>query len=564
MALKKRISIFILIPLILLSCFSFLPNFQAKIASNQNTKVESKVYIYYINGNNQLKSAASSGNGTLDDPYIIKDLIKTAVVSTDFPIYIQNTDQYFILKNSTASGGAQAITLDNVVHGTIENCTAKNSPYGIIFQYCNNVTVLNSTVAHITQIGIYLYGSDNTSVVTNIIYDCGWSGIRIYTGKFHDLSDNDLFDAGDTIYLESSHNNSIADNTIQSGNYGIYLHSSTNNTIINNTAVDNSVGMRIETTSINNQIIENNASDNNMWGINVDWSNKNTLINNTANHNDYYGFYLVSADFINLTDNTANANGEYGFYLKYLDNVTFIDNEAEYNNKTGVYIESCNYGTFIFNHINDNNETGFYLYYCDSAIFNNIVNNNSGRGIYLDRSDFNRIEWNTLHYNLKAIIEVSSYSNTIKNNDILPNPTLTEGNVTPATGNESTVFTYFVKYTDVFNKTPPSIIVVIDGAPFEMQKLNPADNTYSDGCIYYFNKTLSKGSHGYYFVTYYNGEMVRDPSTGSLPGPTLAGKPIPGFAWITSIFALMGLIALVYGVIVLKKFTNHQIFPCSK
>ncbi|MBN2153894.1 MAG: hypothetical protein JW839_20725, partial [Candidatus Lokiarchaeota archaeon] len=78
-------------------------------------------------------------------------------------------------------------------------------------------------------------------------------------------------------------------------------------------------------------------------------------------------------------------------------------------------------------------------------------------------------------------------------------PSLTSGSVTPSNGNASTTFTYAVTYSDAENEAPMFLYVYVDDIGFNMSKLNPSDNTYTDGCVYIFNQTLQTGSHIYYF-----------------------------------------------------------------
>ena len=287
MGMNKKISLFLLIPLLSILIFSCFTNIQSRIEYNQNHNLESTAYLYSINGNAQLSSAASSGNGTLSNPFIIENLNIVGGGSLDFCIYIQNTDKYFILRNCTATNGQQAITLNNVSHAIIEDCLANDSNYGIVIQFCfNDILIHNSTVSHTTQIGIYLYASNYTTVFNNTLYHCLPTAINSNMRGFNNLTYNRIHGGGNGIYVDNSNNNSITFNSIYSNSgTGIILHSADNCTIIDNNSTQNTRGIYSETSSTNNDYIRNNASDN-TWGIWLDWSNIGRLLNNTANFNN--------------------------------------------------------------------------------------------------------------------------------------------------------------------------------------------------------------------------------------------------------------------------------------
>ncbi len=75
-------------------------------------------------------------------------------------------------------------------------------------------------------------------------------------------------------------------------------------------------------------------------------------------------------------------------------------------------------------------------------------------------------------------------------------PELSNGGMSPASGDEDTQFTFSVHYTDEDGDPPTSIKVVIDGVEHDMF-LKPGENA-TDG-IYEFKTKLPKGNHTYYF-----------------------------------------------------------------
>lgn len=173
-----------------------------------------------ISGNNDFtpSNGVSSGIGTYENPYIIRDLI----IEIDGPpncIFINNTSVFF----------------------KIENCTLKNSGSGV-----GNFTIKLNNVSNgwifnndISLAGISLISSHNNTISNNILVDCN------------------------EIYLGFSNNNKILNNYIENSTVGIKFISSNDNTIEANEIYDcNDYGIGIWFAS-NNSIIKNNYIYNN-------------------------------------------------------------------------------------------------------------------------------------------------------------------------------------------------------------------------------------------------------------------------------------------------------------
>nr|MDO8109032.1 hypothetical protein [Candidatus Sigynarchaeota archaeon] len=93
-------------------------------------------------------------------------------------------------------------------------------------------------------------------------------------------------------------------------------------------------------------------------------------------------------------------------------------------------------------------------------------------------------------------------------------PTLTSGQVSPASGPSTNSFTFTVTYTDADNDTPSYIRVVVDGSPHAMAKQNPGDTTYTDGCVYIFSDRFPVGTRYFYF-TCSDGIVTATTATGN-------------------------------------------------
>jgi len=74
-------------------------------------------------------------------------------------------------------------------------------------------------------------------------------------------------------------------------------------------------------------------------------------------------------------------------------------------------------------------------------------------------------------------------------------PTLSTGSVTPSSGPQNTLFNFSISYTDLDNNQPMYINITVNGTSAAMQKANPADFNYTNGCTYYYTRYLQPGSY---------------------------------------------------------------------
>jgi hypothetical protein len=108
--------------------------------------------------------------------------------------------------------------------------------------------------------------------------------------------------------------------------------------------------------------------------------------------------------------------------------------------------------------------------------------------------------------------------------------TLTNGYVSPASGDTSTTFNYYVTYSDPEGDLPTQKYVYIDGSPYTMAKIS---GDYVSGAVFRYSTTLSVGSHNYYFYfeDSVHGHTKSLPPSGTYPGPNF---PPPDFSIASS------------------------------
>jgi uncharacterized repeat protein (TIGR01451 family) len=80
-------------------------------------------------------------------------------------------------------------------------------------------------------------------------------------------------------------------------------------------------------------------------------------------------------------------------------------------------------------------------------------------------------------------------------------PSLSDGTVWPSTGNETTLFTFNITYSDLDEDAPLWVKVKIDNASYSMTEADVLDTTFLDGKIYRFQTTLEPGLRSYYFIS---------------------------------------------------------------
>ncbi len=79
-------------------------------------------------------------------------------------------------------------------------------------------------------------------------------------------------------------------------------------------------------------------------------------------------------------------------------------------------------------------------------------------------------------------------------------PQLTEGSVAPMTGDQTTLFTFEVVYTDADNNPPIYVNVMINETEFPMQKEIDLDEDYTNGCVYQAEIYLQPDEYHYTFI----------------------------------------------------------------
>lgn len=369
---KKTKYVLILLSLLVMNLAVFL---DFNKIDNQDSGSEGKVRtstsdpIIYVNDWAQaIIDEIATGHGTWSEPYVIEDLVIDGKKTT-YCIQIENTDDYFEIRNCTLFNATSGILLQGVKNGTLTNNICHNNTYGIRLRSSStNNTVINNTCYLNSNYGIGVYDSLENKFLNN---NCSWND---YHGIFLDISsDHNNISDNDCFLNQYKGIKSYANHTFVSGNncsfndvgintygyndiiqYNICLNSSWNginfysgnSTLVNNKCwFSDSIGINVF--GQNNSIRNNNCSYNGYIGIQLDGSNNNTLAGNNCSFNDLLGIELEYSNKSLLVNNVCFFNYWDGIRLEYSHNNSVYRNNCSYN-YNGVYTSESN-NTIWFN-----------------------------------------------------------------------------------------------------------------------------------------------------------------------------------------------------------------------
>ena len=324
-------------------------NFQLENGFTENSiSSKSSISLNYsisnpkiITKNSQFSLHGFSGNGTIEDPYIIENL--SISNNTSDLIVIESTTVYFIIRNcflNSINNSFNGISLENVSNGLLVNNTIINA-----------------------YSGIYLISSTYNTIVNNTVRDCSYSGLFLNDSARNLFIKNKIIDNYQGITFRSfSKLNSIDKNIILSGSIGIHFKTScSNNNITNNIISFNAdKGIYFFSGSARN-IISNNSLRNNDCGIFTFYSSDNNITSNII-ENNRIGIHITHLSTrIIVTNNIIRNNSFFGLQIGYIDDYegvtyclitrnTFTDNGIVNNSQASDY-ES--YNTFILNYWSD-------------------------------------------------------------------------------------------------------------------------------------------------------------------------------------------------------------------
>ena len=240
--MKKQITIKCLIVVFLFNIFAISNGFDSFKELNRTESNGFQINMGSIhspiningNGNFTLANGVSSGAGTYEDPYIIRDLI-IEVVGSQSCINITNTNVFFKIENCTLETlGLYTINLINVSNGWIHNNDI--SLAGISLFNSHNNTISDNILLDHNE--IYIGFSNNNNILNNYIKNSTF-GIKFISSNNNTIDGNEIYDCSDYaigIWFASNssiiNNNYIFNNGGHTGEDQIHIHSDSNGTVL--------------------------------------------------------------------------------------------------------------------------------------------------------------------------------------------------------------------------------------------------------------------------------------------------------------------------------------------
>ncbi len=333
------------------------------------------------------------------------------------------------IDDSNSVNGAPLIYLRDQVGGAVVAGAGQ-----VILANCTGVTVEGQTMADLKKavtVGfgsgnvlsenqlsdchepIYIYRSNSNTVSWNNISD-SWYGISVHEGEGNELDNNNVTRGDTGIFLYGGEANRVHNNSVSGNVWGISLYGSDENLLADNLAFDNGIGIFLGGIPVagllsnHNMVVNNTVTNNEFTGIRVYPSHNNTLLSNTVTGNDDTGISIDgSTGFSNrdltLKGNTVSGNSE-GITVTLAENMTLEGNNISDNLRYAIYMEQSPNNAIIGNHIANNSESI----------------NIAAIAMYFG-SDDNLVIGNTISDNGLAIDTMGSHGSMIKDNDLMRN-----------------------------------------------------------------------------------------------------------------------------------------------
>ncbi|MHA1472697.1 MAG: right-handed parallel beta-helix repeat-containing protein [Promethearchaeota archaeon] len=253
-----------------------------------------------------------SGNGSILNPYILENITIDAG-NVDSPIFIENSNVYFVIENCT-----------------LTNSQATGVDAGIKFEDVYNGKIIENNITD-NYAGVKLIRSDNNSILSNHIYDNTGQGIVLQS------SENNLIEgniANNSWYYgliihSFSHNNTVEGNTfgnnkgISNVGSGIRIYRSSDCEVSRNLLCDNDQGIRIIDNSHGNEFYDNIIHNNAKYGVLIQDLTQN------CNDSVFYNNSISNPAGINAYDNGTNTIWNLGTLGNYWNDYDDDDDDDD-------------------------------------------------------------------------------------------------------------------------------------------------------------------------------------------------------------------------------------------
>lgn len=278
--------------------------------------------------------------------------------------YYSGENQDILIDNCSFSGDSILISMLNGTRITINNSTFETATdSGVAIQSTNTVTITNSNFTS-TTIGVSLKGVSYNTFSDNRFTNLN-SGVKTTLGSnpHNEVSENIFVNVDNPIYFTGSDNITIVNNIINDTlNHGIYLYNDPDSCNVSGNIITNSsTGIEFNdggANNLDNHVIYNNmitdAYDNAMVFNNLRYSTiecntmfnvtdsymvnlrsgcvSNTIFNNTFNYTHKFDLLAVYDDYNNISRNYFENADDAGVWLDTGVSHTTIANNTFYRN----------------------------------------------------------------------------------------------------------------------------------------------------------------------------------------------------------------------------------------
>jgi len=366
MGRKKVFTILIAFLMIGSSLLIFSPEVRA------GSQISHKVIIINKDSDFNATNGVTGGSGTASDPYVISGWsIEYQYVPAQ--ISISNTRAYFVMRNVTAYGPSNGITLSNVTNGRLENLesdggaaygsgtgvlvTSSNNIWitslqvssggtpngggggpGIIIQSSSNILIANNTIPANVGSDLTVSSSTNVTITGNYIgssatgYGMDLSGVNVT------VSQNGFHNSG---LVFSGSINVASDNTVNGK--PLYFYHDCNNLSLNNVPVGQLIIANCSNVQLSNLSIAGSSIGIAMYGVhNVRMQNVNSTSNHVTNL-DIGGSTNVTiehSDFSYIPLNSFFGPGALVAVSIYDSNNTIVDRSNFQNGQHALQLSS--------------------------------------------------------------------------------------------------------------------------------------------------------------------------------------------------------------------------------
>ncbi|MHA1492226.1 MAG: right-handed parallel beta-helix repeat-containing protein, partial [Promethearchaeota archaeon] len=213
----KTLLLILVIFAIILICFRRDQEFSNEDNFNyENIKISGISGKIHVNNNWSATEAAGicTGQGTLADPYVIRDFI-IDVGGPENGIYIENTNEYFEIINCSIfnSERCSGIRLSYVENGIIENNNCSYNNRGIGIAYSSKIMVINNTLYE-NGFGIEIDISNEITLIKNNCSKC-YQAVYLYFSSDCTLNENFCRDSEFGIQLYYSSRITLLENLME-------------------------------------------------------------------------------------------------------------------------------------------------------------------------------------------------------------------------------------------------------------------------------------------------------------------------------------------------------------